>query len=666
MDKNKPSSQNVSIGSGTDSQPDLLKLSAHLQSLITSLDDLVFEIDGVGTFKNVWVYDESKLFMPREAFLGKRIEDVMGPMAGLFSDTVQSVIETGEVGEIVYRHLDPAINQWFRARIKPVVKSLDLKEYVLVFSIQDITKQRIAEIVLQETKARLELSNQLLDVSQELSQTAGWEFNIQAQEVFWTKQVYALFDEDERFQPTFESIRQFFVAEDVDFMESTVANGKSFDFEIKVQTAKGVRKWVRSIGEPVTRGDEVMGVRGALMDITLNKENEFKIIEAKNLAESASKAKSDFLSIMSHEIRTPLNGIIGIANLLKLNHTIDQKEYVSNLIFSADHLLELINDILDLNKMENDKLELIVVEINLARLVRNIKNQFKSLAEAKGIRLVSFVDDDIPVNIMADPVRLGQILNNLISNAIKFTENGEVTLFLKLMSIEDHKATINFRVKDTGIGIPTELQQSVFESFKQVQQSPYRSASGTGLGLTITQKLAELHKSKVFLSSESGVGSEFYFDIRFDMADDQSKVSQDTIPLAVSDRKNRLKGLRVLLVEDNPINVLVARKQLEFFGADLDCVYSGREGMAMLRENTYHVAMLDLHMPEIDGYALAEIVRKEYMDTHVVIFTADIMQEVKVRLAKMQVYDILSKPFAPEKMFDMLLKVGLAKNVVGG
>lgn len=527
----------------------LHELTAHLQSLITSLEDLVFEIDGNHIFKNVWVSDESMLFMPKEAFLGKTVTEVMGAQSVTFTDPINEAIKTGKVQEVVYRHLNPDVNEWFKARIKPVQKDPQLSNYILVLSIENITKQKMADLALEETRKQLEMSNVALT-------------------------------------------------------------------------------------------------------------------DARNLAEKASKTKSDFLSVMSHEIRTPLNGIIGIANLLKLNHTMDQKEYIGNLIFSADHLMQLINDILDLTKMENEKLELVLTEVDLFRLVKNIKNQFKSLAEAKGIRLKSFMDDDIPHRLIADPIRLSQMLNNLISNAIKFTDHGEVMLLIKLISISANRALINFVVKDTGMGIPRELQERVFESFKQVQQSARRDHGGTGLGLTITQKLAELHNSRVILESEAGKGSEFHFDLNFEIADDQDADDElDVLPV-FSVYKEKLKGLRVLLVEDNLINIMVAQKQLEYFGVDTDCAENGKEALDLIGKKQYHIAMLDLHMPVLDGYALAMIIRNRYPDIHPVIFTADIMTEVKAKFAGIHVYDILNKPFAPEKMFEVLLKVAKARGVV--
>lgn len=527
----------------------LRELTAHLQSLITSLEDIVFEIDGTHTIKNVWVSNESLLFMSRESFLNKTIAEVMGAHALSFTGPVNEAIKTGTVQEIVYPHIDLGIILWFKARVKPVVEATQLENYKLVISVQDITAQKLADIALEQAKQELEMSNKAL-------------------------------------------------------------------------------------------------------------------IEAKNIAEKASKTKSEFLSVMSHEIRTPLNGIIGIANLLKLNHAPDQKEYIENLIFSADHLMQLINDILDLTKMENEKLELLFAEVNIFNLVKNIKEQFNSSADAKGILLESFVDERIPRWIIADPIRLSQMLNNLISNAIKFTDSGGVKFRVELVSIMDKRAVIQFAVKDTGMGIPIEMQDSIFDSFKQIQQSFHRDQGGTGLGLTITQKLAELHHSRIILTSETGSGSEFHFDINFEISATQHSAESLITSPFFSSFENKLNGLSVLLVEDNVINAMVAQKQLEYFGVTTECATDGKNALKMLRENKYHIAMLDLHMPEIDGYALAKIVRSDYPDIHPIIFTADIMMEVKQRFAKINVFDILNKPFAPEKMFEILLKIAKSKGLV--
>ncbi|MFA4868567.1 MAG: ATP-binding protein [Pedobacter sp.] len=584
----------------------------------------------------------------------------------LINNLLQNVMAEGkEIFDFVYRIHHPSEGiRWLKVNAKFIFDDQGVISYYIGF-LEDITDRTLRELAFQEVKLSLERSNLILDVSQELSTTGGWEFNLLTGEVFWTKQVYEINGVDEQnFVPTFEGVLSRYEEGYAQMMEAQIKDAIEkqipYDLELRLFTPAGVRKWVRAIGIPVVVDNKVVVLRGAITDITRKKEIELELLRAKDIAEHSAKAKTDFLSVMSHEIRTPLNGIIGIANLLKLKHTMDQEEYVRSLIFSADHLLQLINDILDLTKIESDKLELVLAEVNIFELVRNIKNQFKSLAEAKGIMVKSFIDDDIPQRLIADPVRLGQILNNLISNAIKFTESGEITITLRLVALTGNKASVHFSVKDTGMGIPQELHETVFESFKQVQQDVHRKHTGTGLGLAITQKLVELHDGQILLKSIAGEGAEFYFELNFDLANDENSPGTFRPGPEITSYQSRLKGLRILFVEDNPINVLVAKKQLEYFGSVPDCAYSGKEALAMLEDNHYDVALLDLHMPEIDGYALADLIQQQYPEIHIVIFTADIMTEVKLKLAKMHIFDILNKPFSPERMFEVLFNV--AKN----
>ncbi len=646
------------------SDGELLEAKEQLERTI-SLLDASQEISQTGG----WEYDVKKdtVFRTRQMklMLGIASDTSLATATSFYEEEDDKAIQKGMKAAIEqHKEYDLELrpkgtNKWFRTIGRPVVK--DGKVELVRGAVTDITDRKQTELALQEIKDKLERSNLLLDVSQQLSGTAGWEFNLQTGEIFWTRQAYLLHDVAEDFNLTLESSLSFYEPEERKKLDSVgqqaVLEKKPYDIEAWLVTAKNVRKCVRAIGSPVIRNGEVVIMKGALMDITQKKEAELELIHARDMAEDLAKTKTDFLSVMSHEIRTPLNGIIGIANLLKLNYTLDQEEYVANLIFCADHLLQLINDILDLTKMESEKLELVCAEVNLFHLIRNIRNQFKSLAETKNIRLKSFIDDDIPPGILADPIRLGQILNNLVSNALKFTDEGEVTLLVKLVSSNKEKATIHFSIKDTGIGIPEHLQETIFESFKQVQQSAYRKHSGTGLGLTITKKLIELHNSRLFIKSSPGVGTEFYFELSFELANDKNSPARFVATPALSGYEKKLNGIRLLFVEDNPINVLVAKKQLEYFGVVPDCAHSGKEALIFLENNEYDAALLDLHMPEIDGYALAEIIRRQYPGIHIIIFTADIMTEVKVKLAKMNIYDILNKPFAPEKMFEILSKL---------
>ncbi|MBC9794899.1 PAS domain-containing protein [Sinomicrobium weinanense] len=779
------------------------ELNNHLQSLITSLEDIVLEIDGNMVFRNVWVKDEKMLFMPREKFLGKPLPEVFGSQAPFFVKHIGKVIKTGKPSAFEYKHINPAIDKWYKAKVTPVNKAKQPGAYKMAIIIQDITQrtkyiealktekeklertnllfdfsqelskiggweiniktgkmfwtkqthiileispeelekishkqlldlfekrgagllkkksreavakknpydvvspistpeghtkwirsigipivrnnkvvtlrgailditqQKETELALQQTKEKLERSNLLLDASQELSKTGGWENNIKTGEIFWTKQHYNImgFSPEAIKQMSYKDLFDSVLKEDRHIIEGAFKNSirkkTTYDATFRIVTPSGEEKWVRSIGFPVLKDGQTYMLRGSIMDITQKKEDEMALIQARDAAENAARAKTDFLSVMSHEIRTPLNGIIGITNLLKLNHTPGQKEYIDNLMFSADHLLQLINDILDLNKIESDKLELVYTEVDLPELILHIRNQFKSLADAKDLTLRCHIDKNIPQKIIGDTVRLSQILNNLVSNAIKFTEKGGVTISLKQLSATPMQSVIHFSVKDTGLGIPQKLQQAIFESFKQIQQAAYRKHSGTGLGLTITKKLIELHDSQIHVKSRPGKGTEFYFDLTLNLPTDKNrkKLSSKTL----SAYENKLSGIHLLFVEDNHVNALVARKQLEYFGITPDYARNGDEAIELLRKNYYHMALIDLHMPKMDGYGLSEIIHREYPDINIVIFTADIMTDVRQRLARMGIYDILNKPFVPAEMLSVLLKVAHEKNIL--
>ncbi|MEC5145848.1 ATP-binding protein [Chitinophaga sp. 212800010-3] len=549
--------------------------------------------------------------------------------------------------------------KWLRLIGVPVTE--DGRVVKLRGTLMDVSDKKQNELALIKAREELLLSKQLLDISQAISKTGGWELNPRTGEVFWTRQTYIIYGLPENYEPAIGTSLEFFEESDREYilniLDKTVREQTSFILELRTTTGKNEKKWVRIIGEPVVKEGEVVALRGAIMDITDKKEDELTLIRAKNIAEEAARVKTEFLSVMSHEIRTPLNGIIGLTALLEQNHTPQQEEYINNLAYSAEHLLQLVNDVLDLHKVESGNMKLSSAEINLFKLPEDIFSLFRPQAAAKGIALKSDVAGEVPLKVLGDPVRLSQILNNLVSNAIKYTESGEVMVAISLVAIENSQAVIHFSVKDTGIGIPEELHETVFETFTQGHKATTREYSGTGLGLSITQKLIELHNSTIAVKSSPGQGAEFYFNLTFNLPLQKAPVTPASRLSPVAGHEKRFAGMRVLLVEDNNINIIVARKQLQYFGIEPDCARDAQEALEMLRNKRYHLAMLDLHMPKMDGYELSEIVSKNYPDVHIVIFTADIMDDVRIRLAEMNIFDILHKPLLPAELLQTLQRV---------
>lgn len=324
----------------------------------------------------------------------------------------------------------------------------------------------------------------------------------------------------------------------------------------------------------------------------------------KKIAERAVLAKDSFLANMSHEIRTPLNAIIGFTDLLaqtKLDTV--QQDYIGSVQVAGENLLLIVNDILDLSKIESGNLVIEAQPFNLKKTLKHIYKLLK-VKVPKDIEFNLFLDADMPDNVIGDQGRLNQILVNLTGNALKFTEEGEVTVSVKLVDeTEDHYA-LRFSVKDTGIGIPEDKLATIFERFKQAEESTTRRFGGTGLGLNIVKQLVELHASEIQVKSKPNRGSEFFFVFQY------KKVKQDEIAAeAVSEDK--LGKLKILLCEDNLLNQKLVRSVIQNFGFELDIAENGEEGIALLSKNKYDLVLMDLQMPVKDGYQTTEYIRNE-------------------------------------------------------
>ncbi len=379
---------------------------------------------------------------------------------------------------------------------------------------------------------------------------------------------------------------------------------------------------------------------------TITQKKEAQLTRSKELAEESAKTKLQFLSNMSHELRTPLNGIIGTTNLLQVEeHNQQQKEHFDLLKFSSAQMLNLVNDVLDFSKIESGKIELEQRKFNLETFIKNIYNSFAQQFESKGLYFKLATDDDLNINIISDDIRLSQILNNLLSNALKFTHIGGVTLTVKINNSSIEKAAIAFSITDTGIGIHALKINTVFESFMQADLNTTRKYGGTGLGLSISKKLAEVFNSSLKVQSEVNKGSTFYFTIIFTKNTNNIQVIETS-----NENVKSLSGLNILIAEDNKVNMLIARKFLLKWDARLTEAVNGKEAIDLCQKNAYDLILLDLEMPEADGYTALREIRKTHPATPAIAFTAATFENIEQILLQKGFNDYILKPFVPHEL----------------
>ena len=552
--------------------------------------------------------------------------------------------------------------RWFRVR-GSAERDIHGKAIRLSGSIQDIHKQRRAEDELKVTRERLERAIRG-------TQDGLWEYDILNSRLWVSPRYEEILGYGEGELLRYKSRAEMVIhPDDIEIWRAAQrAHSEQrapFDVEVRMQTKSGEYRWIRARGraERDAQGRPVR-VAGSIQDVTDARAARDALVQAKEAAQAANRAKSEFLANVSHEIRTPMNGILGMtALLLDTPLQEQQREYLETIRASADSLLRVINDILDFSKIEAGKLDIDVVNMNLPRTVEDAASIMAFQATTKNLKFGVRVHPDVPRHVMGDPQRIRQCLLNLVGNAIKFTNVGEVAVEVSKTGERDGLALIRFEVRDTGIGIAPETIPSLFQPFVQADASTTRHFGGTGLGLSIVRRLVEMMEGEVGVSSEPGKGSVFWFVLpmrpaaKLDSADDRGIAQGRALEFGAA----RYSG-KVLLVEDNIVNQKVGQKILERLGCEVTVASNGEEGIRAWESGDFKLVLMDVQMPVMDGYTATRQIREQEGSrkrTPVIALTANAMTGQLERCLEAGMDGLLTKPLETERLREILDRCGL-------
>ncbi|MFY8109709.1 MAG: response regulator [Bacteroidia bacterium] len=424
--------------------------------------------------------------------------------------------------------------------------------------------------------------------------------------------------------------------------------------------------WYETTYNPIINSNgEVTGAAIYSQDVTENKKFEHELLQAKNDAIAAANAKSEFLSNMSHEIRTPMNAIIGLSELLlEEGFTGTTLENLKSIKYSADNLLVIINDILDFSKIEAGKITFESIDFDLRHRMNELKRTFDHRAHEKGLEFNVNVESNVPPALKGDPYRLNQILFNLVGNALKFTSHGQVDVTVKIELQTNTHINLRFDVTDSGIGIPQDKQDKIFESFTQANTDTTRKYGGTGLGLAITKNLTQLQGGEISISSEVGKGTTFSVVIPYQIGEKQVVEDRDK---QYAEEVQDLSKINILLVEDNLMNQFVAKQFFKKWNNEVAIANNGAEAIKILSERAdIDLVLMDLQMPEMSGFQAAEIIRAEKSMVKnaavpIIALSADAFLETRRKVLEAGMDDFVTKPFKPEELYQKIIKYTLGK-----
>lgn len=541
--------------------------------------------------------------------------------------------------------------KWILSRGKIVSRDPSGKALRMVGTHTDISERKRYEIEALHNAQLLVSSNVALEEAQALGKIGSWSYDLKTHSMEWSKQTWRMLTGDESTgQASLEAMLASHLPEDAEKLrnafEEVKNTGKAFSFVLRINSIDGIR-YLHSEGrahyETVNTIDRIYGT---MADVTIDVEREESLRLAREEAESSSRSKSEFLANMSHEIRTPMTAIMGFADLLIedgqcINDADTRFEYVATIKRNGEHLLSIINDILDISKIEAGKMEVEMIEMSPNAIIQDVVSMMHAKAAEKNVRLKVDIQNELPEVIESDPVRLRQILINLLGNAIKFTDEGNVTLQASFQNGDP--GSIKFTVIDTGIGMSNRQLERLFAAFEQADASTTRKYGGSGLGLRISKRLAEMLGGTITVESKLGQGSKFIATVAtgsavfFVRSDAKTEIRHEVVPTASVSNKSSIDGIRILLAEDGIDNQRLISHHLRKAGAIVTVVDNGKLAVEWLSEqdsldgqlkNPLPIDLLisDMQMPEMDGYTACKLLREKGFDLPIIALTANAMR----------------------------------------